>query len=406
VSGAACHRGRAKLAVIATHPIQYLAPWFAHLQCREALQVKVFYLWNPGAEARVDCGFGVPVRWDIPLLEGYDYEFIANRSPRPGTGQFLGLWNPSLLARVREFRPDAVLLTAYKYASIPAFLARWRMREAPLLFRGDSHRLVPRKGILSEMKRVLLARQFRRFAACLYVGAANRKYFQLHGVPDARLFHSPHAVDNERFFCSPDAAEAEGRQWKRSLGIPEESRVILFAGKFEQKKRPLDLLQAFRAAGLPRAALLFVGSGPLDAELRAAAEGMPDVFFAPFQNQSSMPRTYAAGDLFVLPSFGPSETWGLAVNEAMCMGRPVIVSTHVGCAQDLVIPRSTGLTFEAGNVGALAAALKESFADPERLREWGANGRRRIEGFDFRHASRGLLKALAQVGAGGALRPQ
>src|SRR5437764_6735077 len=122
---------------------------------------------------------------------------------------------------------------------------------------------------------------------------------------------------------------------------------------FEDKKLPLDLLEAFRRfsekrgqrsevrgqkeeGGGRNVALLFVGSGTLETELRSRAATTANVFFAPFQNQTEMPRTYAASDLFVLPSLGPEESWGLAVNEALCLSRPVIVSDHVGCGPDLV----------------------------------------------------------------------
>jgi glycosyltransferase involved in cell wall biosynthesis len=99
-------------------------------------------------------------------------------------------------------------------------------------------------------------------------------------------------------------------------------------------------------------------------------------------------------DLFVLPSFGNGETWGLAVNEAMCMGRPIIVSDHVGCAQDLVHSHRNGLIFPAGNVPALAAALQEAFAEPSRLRAWGDESREIIKGYSYKQATKGLLSAL------------
>jgi glycosyltransferase involved in cell wall biosynthesis len=383
-----------KLAIVATHPIQYYAPWFACLARHSGLDIRVFYLWDFGVAAHVDRGFQVPVTWDVPLLEGYSHEFVKNRSRKPGTAGYFGLWNPGLPRRVRSWQPDAVLLTAYNYASIGHFLLRRRAGDAPLIFRGDSHRLAPRSGWREFVKRGLIAAVFRRFSAALYVGSANREYFLQHGVPAQRLFYAPHAVDNERFFAARAAAEAAAPAWKRSLGIPEDHRVVLFAGKFEEKKRPLDLLRAFRDARLEKTSLLYVGSGPLEAAMRAAAAGMSDVFFSPFRNQSEMPLAYAACDLFVLPSFGPSETWGLAVNEAMCMGRPVIASDHVGCARDLVLPGETGLSFPAGDAGALGAALRSALAEPARLKAWGARANEHIRGFSYENATAGLLAAL------------
>jgi len=343
----------------------------------------------------VDKGFMAPVQWDVPLLDGYEHEFVENRSPSPGTDHYSGLWNPALARQVHAYAPDAVLLTAYNYASIGYFLARWRTKDAPLLFRGDSHRLVPRHGLLEAAKRRLIAAIFRRFAAVLYAGSANREYFELHGVPAGRLFHSPHAVDNERFFAARAAAEAAAPAWRRSLGIPEDHRVVLFAGKFEEKKRPLDLLRAFLEARLERVSLLYVGSGQLESGLRAAAARRANVFFSPFRNQSLMPETYAACDLFVLPSFGLAETWGLAVNEAMCAGRPVVVSDHVGCARDLVVPGGTGLIFPAGDVAALSQTLQSAFADPERLKSWGAKAAMHVRQYSYENATAGLLAALS-----------
>ena len=389
----------ARLAILATHPIQYHVPWFQHLARESGLAVRVFYLWDFGVTEQVDtAGFQRAFKWDVPLLEGYEFEFVRNRSKRPGTDHFWGLNNPELLARVARFQPDAVLLFGYNFASLMHFLWRWDRGRAPLLFRGDSHRLVPAGGAREWLRRQAIAAVFRRFCAFLYVGRANRDYFRLHGVATDALHFAPHAVDNARFTGAAEAARRDAKVWKRELGIAEGNRVILFAGKYEAKKRPLDLLRAFLQAGLADVSLLFVGSGPLEQELRALAAGSEAVRFAPFQNQSLMPRAYAAADVFVLPSHGSGETWGLAVNEAMCLALPVIASSHVGCVADLVHHRRNGLVFPAGDVAALAACLGEAFADAARLRAWGEASREIIAGYGYRQVTEGLLAALEHCG--------
>lgn len=389
----------ARLAILATHPIQYHVPWFQHLARESGLAVRVFYLWDFGVNEQVDTtGFQRAFKWDVPLLEGYEFEFVRNRSSRPGTDHFRGLSNPELLASVARFRPDAVLLFGYNFASLMNFLWRWDRDRAPLLFRGDSHRLVPARGAKEWLRRKAIAAVFRRFRAFLYVGRANYEYFRMHGVDPGALYFAPHAVDNARFIGATDAARRDAMEWKRELGIPQGHRVVLFAGKFEAKKRPLDLLRAFLQAGLADVSLLFVGSGALEPELRALAMGSEAVRFAPFQNQSLMPRTYAAADVFVLPSYGSGETWGLSVNEAMCLALPVIASSHVGCVADLVHHQRNGLVFPAGDVAALAGCLREAFADAVRLRAWGAASREIISGYSYRQVTEGLLAALAHCG--------
>jgi glycosyltransferase involved in cell wall biosynthesis len=385
-----------RLAVVTTHPIQYYAPWFRHLAREPGLDVRIYYLWDFGVTDRVDPGFGQSLRWDVPLLEGYAHEFVPNRSRRPGTHSFWGIDNPALLPRLRALGPDAVLCLGYNHATFARLLWRWDRVRSPLLLRGDSHRLVPRRGPRAWLKRHIVAAVFRRFGAFLYVGAANRDYLRIHGVPPEKLFFSPHAVDNDRFRKASAAAREEAPAWKESLGIPCGWRVVLFVGKFEPVKQPLDLLAAFARAHLKDVALLLVGAGALEGELRRSAADVPHVYFAGFQNQSQMPRVYAAADVVVLPS--GSETWGLCVNEAMCLGRPAIVSSHVGCAADLVEPGVTGLVFPAGDVEALATCLLRVFNEPGALDRMGTAARDRMQSYCYARATQGLMQALEWLG--------
>jgi glycosyltransferase involved in cell wall biosynthesis len=385
------------LAIVISHPIQYWSPWFCHLTANGFSDLRVFYLWNGGVTEQMDRDFGVPVKWDIPLLNGYDYEFVPNAASRPGTSRCSGLNNPGLIPALESFKPDAILLCGYNYLTHYRLLFSKLSKSIPILFRGDSHRLELRGGLRSKLRRWWISRVLRGCSAFLYVGQANRDYFQYHGVPERKLFFCPHAVDNERFFVQSKTADEEAAKWKTSLGIRALNRVVLFAGKFEPKKRPRDLIAAFKRAKLDHTTLLMVGNGEEEAVLREEASGNPAIVFARFQNQTLMPRTYAAGDVFVLPSFGRDETWGLAVNEAMCLARTVVVSTHVGCAQDLVHHGENGLVFPAGDVVALAETLREALSDTARLKRWGARGREIVKEYDYERATKGLVEALALV---------
>jgi glycosyltransferase involved in cell wall biosynthesis len=384
-----------KLAVIISHPIQYYAPWFRSLNADPEIQLRVFYLWDFGVTASVDRDFGQVIEWDVPLLDGYDYEWVANTSNQPGTHHIRGLQNPTLIAQVKAYQPDAVLLMNYNYASIYHFL--WHWRDCPVLFRGDSHRLVPDRGVKAWLRRQWISAVYQRFDRILYVGQANYDYFRHHHVGKEKLYLAPHAIENQRFTSQIDTATIAAQQWKRTLGIPASDRVVLFSGKLIPKKRPIDLLEAFITAKIPNTSLLFVGSGRLESELRSRARGHSNIFFAPFQNQSLMPRTYAIGDLFVLPSYGNGETWGLAVNEAMCLGKSIIVSNHVGCAQDLVHPNQNGLIFPAGNIAALRVCLQQAFQSSKVLTAWGQHSRQMIEHHSYAQFTAGLKQALISL---------
>ncbi|PZO38682.1 MAG: glycosyl transferase [Pseudanabaena frigida] len=385
------------LAIVASHPIQYYAPLFRCISQDNFFNIRVFYLWNFGITNQLDLGFNQSVKWDIPLMDGYEFEFVHNTSKDRGTHHIFGLQNPSLAKQVLDFKPDVVLLTvSYNYASIYNFLWQLRHIDIPIIFRGDSHRILPKNDLKSNLKRLFIAKIFEKFSACLYVGKANHDYFQYHFVPANKLFFAPHAINRDRFSALSSAVE-QANIWKQELGIPERDAVILFAGKFEEKKCPLDLIKAFINAKLDSVSLLLVGAGKLEPEIRDLAKHSDRIYFAPFQNQSLMPRTYAAGDLFVLPSYGSSETWGLAINEAMCMGKPVIVSNHVGCAADLVRPWENGLIFEAGNIDALAACLQEAMSDRDRLKLWGEESKKIVADYSYERVIIGLKQALAAI---------
>jgi glycosyltransferase involved in cell wall biosynthesis len=120
------------------------------------------------------------------------------------------------------------------------------------------------------------------------------------------------------------------------------------------------------------------------------------VHFLPFANQSEMPARYLLADIFALPSRGLYETWGLAVNEAMHMGVPCLVSDHVGCQRDLVLDGETGWVCRAGDAAhlreKLAAALATPPAQLEKIKRAAAE---KISRYTYAQTTEGFLRALA-----------
>jgi glycosyltransferase involved in cell wall biosynthesis len=92
--------------------------------------------------------------------------------------------------------------------------------------------------------------------------------------------------------------------------------------------------------------------------MQRIASGNSRIHILPFQNQSAMPAAYALCDVFCLPSKGPGETWGLAVNEAMACGKAVLVSERVGCAVDLVCHAENGYVFRTGDKADLLEKMR------------------------------------------------
>lgn len=382
-----------RLAIIASHPIQYYAPWFRVLAARADLEIRVFYLWDFGVRKQIDPKFSKSFSWDIPLLEGYAHEWIPNTSHDPGTHHFNGLNNPSLFKCLSEWNPQAVLFTTLFYREPLKTLFRLKTRNIPCFFRGDSHLLTrqPSSMAIPNLTKRLIFSFFKGF---LYVGSANRDYFRAFGVKDSKLFHCPHSIDNDRFSELTPEQNSWLKSTRQELDLDSASCTFLFVGKFEGKKRPGIISECFSKIKNPNVRLLFVGDGILKPDLEAMALDDPRIKLLPFQNQSMMPAVYRLGNCLVLPSYGPQETWGLCVNEAMASGLPAIVSSHVGCAPDLIQHKKTGWIFNADQPEDLLEIMEQLANHPHSLTSVSSAAQKHIQNYSYDSATRGLMQAL------------
>ena len=379
-----------RLAIITTHPIQYYAPVFELLTQRKNIEIKVFYTWGSDARQKYDPGFGKNINWDIPLLDGYNYEWVNNTSHQPGSHHFKGIINPDLIEQINNYRPDAVLVFGWAYDSHLKVLRHFK-NKLPVYFRGDSTLLDQQSGFKALLRSVFLRWVYSYVNHAFYVGTNNKAYFKNYGLSENELSFAPHAVDNDRF--AQNRAD-EVSQLKLSLGIHETDIVILFAAKLEEKKSPQLLLEVFLKLQVNNTHLLIVGDGILQSALKAKAAGNSNVHFLNFQNQTYMPVVYQACDLFCLPSKGPNETWGLAINEAMACGKAILASNKCGCAIDLV-NENNGLIFNTNEPGALFKALKDLLTSKSKLAKQGSFSKQKIQAWNFTSFAQAIENKLS-----------
>ncbi len=351
-----------RLAILASHPVQYYAPLFRALARRADLTV--FYAHAATEQDQARAGFGVGFGWDVDLLSGYDHVFLTNVARNRGLGQFGGVDTPEIGSRLREGQFDVLLLMGwYLKCFIQGLIAAKRLG-VPVMVRGDSHLDTPRSTVKVAAKRALYPCFLRQFDAALVVGKRNRAYWEHYGYPTERMFDAPHCVDNT-FFAAHATPKARAALRER-VGIAPEAKVVLFAGKLVPFKRPLDVIEAVarvREHGV-KAEVLVAGAGTLETELRRLARDINvPLHMLGFQNQTEMPAAYSAADALALPSDG-RETWGLVVNEALASKTPAVVSDAVGCSPDLAELLGPGAVFRLGDVVDLAEKLRTALLTP------------------------------------------
>jgi glycosyltransferase involved in cell wall biosynthesis len=388
-----------RLAALVTHPIQYFAPLFRALAAQPGLELTVYYGSRRGTVPLVDPEFGKAYTWDVPLLEGYRYEFLPGLFPDTDSTPLTRQLNPSIVKEITPRRYDALWVHGYLHNTSWLAILTALVKGVPVLMRLETHlRVDPPSAAKKYAKELALRALFSRMAGFLCIGTLNKAYYQHFGAPESRLFWCPYTVDNAFFRRYAESLAPQRHQLRAAWGIEDGRPVILFAGKLLGRKQPLLLLEAYRRVRRRRpCALLLAGEGPLRGEVEAEIRrsSIPDVRITGFLNQTEIPRAYAAADLLLLPS--RAETWGLVVNEAMNFSLPILASDRVGCGPDLVQSGVNGEIFEHNSADALETVLEGFVSRPDRLLQLGGASLERIQQWGLPETVRGITQALEAV---------
>jgi len=251
-----------RLAVLITHPIQHFAPWHREVAKLREIDLRVFFYCDLGVTTFFDPEFQSRFAWDIPLLDGYAHEFlpIGQRPKR------LGFWevdNPTVGEALDSFDPQVVKVFGYAHRTTWR-AAKWAStRRKPLLLYSDSN-VLARPPIWKQMlKRPIVSRFYSHVDGALFVGDNNFAYHRQYGLPPERLFRGSLPIDQAHLLGFVSNRAEVRRDLREKYGIPQESFVVMFCGKYSARKRPVDVIAAAHLAtrqGIPAWSLL-VGEG-------------------------------------------------------------------------------------------------------------------------------------------------
>ncbi|HTH54332.1 MAG TPA: glycosyltransferase family 4 protein [Edaphobacter sp.] len=401
-------REKVRLAYLVSHPIQYQAPLLRRIAQEPDIDLTVFFGSDFSVKGYKDAGFGgVGIKWDVPLLEGYRHEFLPvirdNARVTPTTPM-----NYGIARRLKGNEPGGNafdVLWVHGYANVNAMhgITAANALGIPVLIRAESW-LGDRErtGATLAAKRLFFRMLAQMIDGVLPIGSLNAEYWRYYLGEDFPLYLMPYAVDNEYFQRRSLEAAPRREELRKELNLSPDRPVILFASKLQGRKRADDLLEAYKllspTPGVePHPYLVIVGDGDQRGmlEQRAKETGLSSIRFCGFRNQSELPRFFDLASVFVLPS--RHEPWGLIVNEVMNAGRAIVVSDEVGSQRDLITDGVEGAVFPAGDVPALADALRRTLATPETAAEMGRRALERISRWGFEEDVRGMRSALAAV---------
>jgi glycosyltransferase involved in cell wall biosynthesis len=273
------------------------------------------------------------------------------------SGSFYLCYQRGLTDWLEHWDPDALIVEANpRYLSTLSAVRWMHKRNRPALGWGLGS--PPGRDFLNT-RRASFISQFDALIAYSQRGAD--EYAAL-GFPRGKIFVAYNSVSE-----SPSNAPPP-RPWS-----VDRRPCILFVGRLQARKRIDLLLRACAELGSkPR--LVIVGDGPERGELESlASEVYPEAEFAGARHGAELTPYFAEADLFVLPGTG-----GLAVQEAMSHGLPVIVAQGDGTQDDLV-RRENGWQIPPDDFDALLSTMRDALSDVARLRRMGEESYRIVK---------------------------
>lgn len=376
------------LAFVVERPTQFEVPFYRFAAGDPDHRLRVIYTDPRFGDEVLDPELGRAVSWGFPLLGGYEHAVC----PAHGRARWLS-------RELRREPLDLVIINGYTQrlyldAVIAARRAGLRtgLRLDSVLFDGRPRHALAKRLLFA----AVLERTFDLFFA---TGTLTLDYLRFFGVPEERTALFPYAVDVEAFRRGSDLAPHARAAARERLGVPARATVLLAVTKLSPREAPWDLLRAFGHGGDADRWLLIAGDGPSRADLEAFVRqrGLARVRFLGYVPYPDLPALYGTADLFLHPV--AEERWGVSVAEALACGLPVITSSRVGAARDLLAAGRNGFTYPCGDDAALAVRIEEALRlDPAAVRE---ENRRILAGWDYAAAWRGLVRAAGRLRPGG-----
>lgn len=251
---------------------------------------------------------------------------------------------------------NTIFLAGWSHPIMLALLALAKIRRISVIVDSDTPLLPHISRWKRIIKRILYPILFLLPNLFLPGGTRQANYLRHYCVPSKKIILEKMTVD---VLGIQKAIQQYSHNMKielrKKLAISETDFVFLFVGRLIKRKGIAELLEACKKIHYPNMKCIIIGDGPLKSTVIEATKIHNNIVYAGWLNQEEIIKMYFISDVFVLPA--QWEPWGLVINEAMAAGKPVIVTDQVGCADDLVMHKKTGLIIKSNSVNELILAM-------------------------------------------------
>lgn len=354
-----------------------------------------FFEQLAGACASLKIFAGLPADWEGIRTTDHlqQAQLHSAKNWHIGQGKFYFCWQQGLRAWLKHHPPDLLVVEA-NARLLSNYYAVWRMKFQKRPVVGWSLGILDWQapaGILL-LRKWVLRLFYGQFDALITYSSKGARHFQDMGIAPEKIFIAHNAVAGTTTETALTKIQQHPEwltQWKARWHLSE-NPIILFVGRLIPGKEVGNLIQACSALG-EACEVVIVGDGPERENLEILANHSPTpIHFLGHQTGEPLSLCFATADLFVLPGLG-----GLAIQEAMGYGKPVIVALGDGTQADLVQEGKNGFLVPAGDVDSLSHAIQKCLQDREILRQMGHESLRIVrEEFNLETMENAFLRAL------------
>lgn len=305
---------------------------------------------------------------------------------------------PGVFRALTYTRPQVVVVSGWSTFAAQAALLWCRLRHVPYVLLVESHDEGPKAGWRRTVKGRMVPPAVRSASGILVVGSLARDSVVALGADPERVRVFANTVDVERYRQEAERLAPRRAGLREAFGVDEQDLAVLTVARLAPEKGHETLLRAVAAAHDPRLRVVLVGDGPERARLEALASTLG--IRASFPGELAWERVleaYVAADVFALLS--DREPWAVVVNEAAACGLPLVLSSRVGAARDLLRDGENGFLVGAGDVPGAARALRELAADPERRLRAGLRSQELVGGWGYAPSVESFVEAVREAAA-------
>jgi glycosyltransferase involved in cell wall biosynthesis len=371
-----------KIGWLAQWPVHYHLPIYKGLSRDPDVNLTVIFCDDITLKGYFEKDMNTVRTWDdLDMLEGYQSKFLKNYTTHNNDKELLTVLNPGIILEVLKGNYDVMVIGGYMGITYWLALLACKLTNTRTIFRGEStlHN-IDRGNLVERIKKYYLKVFFKLIDAEFFSCTGNKEFLDFYSVGNTQV-SLPCAVDNSYYQSKYREYLGFRSSLRHELGIADNEVVITTVGKLVERKNPLGIIRSVAECRIKNPVVLYIGDGPLKAAIQKEADANDvRVIFTGYKMTSEIAKYYSISDIyFQISIYDPSPK---SLNEAMNFSLPLIVTSVIGTAIDLVSHGQNGFIVDHGDQSQLTNAL-DSLNTRERRETMGLKSADIVKGYSI-----------------------